>query len=57
MTANVKPYTWHEGDAEGIPGAMIRNETRNYLFLPMTTLIDVADALVDIVEQHEQKEN
>lgn len=54
METNIQPYRWRD-NGEQTPGVLVRNDRRNYLLISMTDLIDVANGLVDVVEQHERQ--
>jgi hypothetical protein len=54
MNTTVKPYVWNLGKASATPGAMIRNARNNFIWIPMEDIISVSDALIDLVEQHEE---
>jgi predicted RNA-binding protein with EMAP domain len=50
-------YVWDRKGTTPIKGAMIRRlDDRAFCFLPMDQILEVANQLVDILEQHE-KEN
>lgn len=46
----VRAYTWDRGKPAAVPGAMIHNRGKR-VFVPLTELYTVADALVDVAER------